>query len=53
MSIKMNNVNKMRELVAVLNKHRDAYYNKQSPTISDYEYNLLKKMIFLLYSALK
>ena len=41
MSIKMNNVDKMRELVVVLNEHRDAYYNKQSPTISDYEYDKL------------
>lgn len=41
MSIKMNNVDKMKELVAVLNEHRDAYYNKQSPTISDYEYDQL------------
>lgn len=41
MSIKMNNVDKMKELVVVLNEHRDAYYNKQSPTISDYEYDKL------------
>lgn len=37
----MSNVDKMKELVAVLNKHRDAYYNKQSPTISDHEYDQL------------
>lgn len=41
MSIKMNDADKMRELVRVLNTHRDAYYNKQSPTISDYEYDQL------------
>lgn len=41
MSIKMNNIDKMRKLIAVLNEHRDAYYNKQSPTISDYEYDKL------------
>ena len=41
MSIKMNDVDKIREIVGVLNEHRDAYYNKQSPTISDYEYDQL------------
>lgn len=41
MSIKINDADKMRELVRVLNTHRDAYYNKQSPTISDYEYDQL------------
>ena len=39
--VKMDNVYKMRKLIAVLNEHRDAYYNKQSPTISDYEYDKL------------
>ena len=41
MSIKMNDIDKMRKLVVVLNTHRDSYYNKQSPTISDYEYDKL------------
>lgn len=41
MSIKMNDTDKMKELVRVLNAHRDDYYNKQSPTISDYEYDQL------------
>ena len=30
---------KMKELVILLNKHRDNYYNKQKPTISDKEYD--------------
>lgn len=41
MSIKMNDVDKIKEIVWVLNAHRDAYYNKQSPIISDYEYDKL------------
>ena len=34
-------INRIKNLVITLNEHRDNYYNKQNPTISDYEYDLL------------
>ena len=34
-------VYEMKKLVNVLNKHRDLYYNKQAPIISDHEYDML------------
>lgn len=37
----MNDIKKIKELISKLNEHREAYYNNQSPTISDYEYDLL------------
>ncbi|MDO4274129.1 MAG: NAD-dependent DNA ligase LigA [Eubacteriales bacterium] len=34
-------IEQIKELVYTLNKHRDAYYNQNSPTISDKEYDRL------------
>lgn len=36
-----NKIDRVKELVEILNQHRDAYYNKQSSAISDYEYDNL------------
>ena len=36
----MNQIEKIKKLVERLNYHCDLYYNKQSPEISDYEYDL-------------
>ena len=35
----MDGIQKIKKLVSALNEHRDSYYNKQSPTISDFEYD--------------
>lgn len=37
----MKKIEKIKELVKELNKHRDAYYNDSKPTISDPEYDRL------------
>lgn len=37
----MSDIKKIKELISKLNEHREAYYNNQSPTISDYEYDRL------------
>lgn len=37
----MNKIEKIKELVEWLNYHCDLYYNKQSPEISDYEYDCM------------
>lgn len=34
-------VNRIKELVSLLNEYRDAYYNQQNPVVSDYEYDNL------------
>lgn len=41
-------IKRIKELVTSLNKHRDAYYNKQQPTISDKEYDDLFDELQLL-----
>ena len=35
----MGDIQKIKNLVSALNEHRDSYYNKQSPAISDFEYD--------------
>lgn len=37
----MNQIEKIKKLVERLNYHCDLYYNKQSPEISDYEYDCM------------
>lgn len=37
----MNKIERIKELVKELNRHRDAYYNESRPTISDAEYDKL------------
>lgn len=37
----MNKIEKIKKLVERLNYHCDLYYNKQSPEISDYEYDCM------------
>ena len=37
----MSTVDRIKKLVSTLNQHRNLYYNNQSPTISDYEYDKL------------
>ena len=37
----MSEIQRIKELVSKLNIYRDEYYNQQSPTISDLEYDLL------------
>ena len=37
----MSDIKKIKELISKLNEHKEAYYNNQSPTISDYEYDRL------------
>lgn len=37
----MNKIEKIKKLVEQLNYHCDLYYNKQSPEISDYEYDCM------------
>lgn len=37
----MNRIEKIKKLVERLNYHCDLYYNKQSPEISDYEYDCM------------
>lgn len=37
----MSDIQRIKELVSKLNVYRDAYYNQQSPIISDLEYDLL------------
>ena len=37
----MNQIEKIKNLVEQLNYHCDLYYNKQSPDISDYEYDCM------------
>lgn len=37
----MNKIKKIKNLVEQLNYHCDLYYNKQSPEISDYEYDCM------------
>ena len=37
----MDKIERIKELVKELNRHRDAYYNESRPTISDAEYDRL------------
>lgn len=37
----MNDVERIKHLTNTLNEHRNNYYNKQNPTISDYEYDTM------------
>lgn len=37
----MNKIDRIKELVKELNRHRDTYYNESRPTISDAEYDKL------------
>lgn len=37
----MNNIDRIKELVEQLNYHRDLYYNKSRPEISDFEFDTL------------
>lgn len=37
----MDNINRIKELVEILNYHRNLYYNESRPEISDFEYDQL------------
>lgn len=37
----MNKINRIKELISILNKYRDSYYNNQTSIVSDYEYDQL------------